>query len=115
MIHENNAKNNILDYELFGGSIFSLNYSKSRGMNIGIELGFMYQIQNKSIGYNSLFTKNYTTNEQVVVDGMEMISPSFTYKYFLLPIKSKIQFRTTYSLIKSSVIVNDKLIRKIYK
>ncbi len=108
------TKNNILNYELFGGSIFSLNYSKSRGMNNGIELRFMYQIQNKSIGYNSLFTKNYTTNEQVVVDGMEMISPSFTYKYFLLPIKSKIQFRTTYSLIKSSVIVNDKLIRNSF-
>ena len=108
------TKNNILNYELFGGSIFSLNYSKSSGMNNGIELRFMYQIQNKSIGYNSLFTKNYTTNEQVVVDGMEMISPSFTYKYFLLPIKSKIQFRTTYSLIKSSVIVNDKLIRNSF-
>ena len=108
------TKNNILNYELFGGSIFSLNYSQSRGMNNGIELRFMYQIQNKSIGYNSLFTKNYTTNEQVVVDGMEMISPSFTYKYFLLPIKSKIQFRTTYSLIKSSVIVNDKLIRNSF-
>ena len=108
------TKNNILNYELFGGSIFSLNYSQSRGMNNGIELRFMYQIQNKSIGYNSLFTKSYTTNEQVVVDGMEMISPSFTYKYFLLPIKSKIQFRTTYSLIKSSVIVNDKLIRNSF-
>ena len=108
------TKNNILNYELFGGSIFSLNYRKSSGINSGIELGFMYQIQNKSIGYNSLFTKNYTTNEQVVVDGMEMISPSFTYKYFLLPIKSKIQFRTTYSLIKSSVIVNDKLIRNSF-
>lgn len=108
------TKNNILNYELFGGSVFSLNYSKSSGMNNGIELGFMYQIQNKSIGYNSLFTKNYTTNEQVVVDGMEMISPSFKYKYFLLPIKSKIQFRTTYSLIKSSVIVNDKLIRNSF-
>ena len=108
------TKNNILNYELFGGSIFSLNYSKSSGMNNGIELRFMYQIQNKSIGYNSLFTKSYTTNEQVVVDGMEMISPSFKYKYFLLPIKSKIQFRTTYSLIKSSVIVNDKLIRNSF-
>lgn len=108
------TKNNILNYELFGGSVFSLNYSKSSGMNNGIELRFMYQIQNKSIGYNSLFTKSYTTNEQVVVDGMEMISPSFKYKYFLLPIKSKIQFRTTYSLIKSSVIVNDKLIRNSF-
>lgn len=105
------SRNNLFNYEVFGGSSFNLNYSKSKGMNTGYEIGFMYQIQDKSIGYNSVFNQNFSVNEQTIVDGIEIINPTFMYKYFILPIKSKIQFNSNYSIIKSTSIANDNLIR----
>ncbi|MDM1549463.1 hypothetical protein HX096_16545 [Empedobacter falsenii] len=109
------STNNILEYNIFGGSLFNVNYTKSKGMNNGFELGLMYQIQNKSIGYNSTFNSNYTVNEQVIVDGIEIINPSFTYKYFIYPIKTKIQFNSNYSIIKSTSIANENLIHNQFK
>ncbi|MFV0229115.1 carboxypeptidase-like regulatory domain-containing protein [Empedobacter falsenii] len=105
------SKNNILEYNIFGGSLFNVNYSKSKGMNNGFEFSLMYQIQNKTIGYNSTFNSNYSVNEQIIVDGIEIINPSFMYKYFIYPIKTKIQFNSNYSIIKSTSIANENLIR----
>lgn len=105
------STNNILNYTIFGGSLFNFNYSKSKGMNNEFVVGLIYQIQNEAIGYNSIFNPNYTVNEQIIVDGMEMINPSLTYKYFIYPIKTKLQLNTNYSIIKSNSIANENLIR----
>ena len=114
MIYKGNrqfAKSLLTTYELFGGSQFNLNYTRSRGVNNGIEINLVYQYQNKSVGYNSIYQPNFTINNNVIIQGSEMWTPSISYKYFWIPIKSKIQINTSYTSVKSSSIVNENAIR----
>ncbi|MBS7332150.1 MAG: TonB-dependent receptor [Weeksellaceae bacterium] len=114
MIYRGNrqfSKSNLTAYQLFGGSQFNLNYSRSRGLNNEINLSLTYQFQDKNVGYNSIFQPNFSINNNIIVEGAEMWMPSVSYKYFWIPIKSKIQINTSYTSLKNSSIVNEKSIR----
>ncbi|RLZ12801.1 peptidase associated/transthyretin-like domain-containing protein [Faecalibacter macacae] len=114
MIYKGNrqfAKSNLSTYQLFGGSQVNLNYSRSKSLNNGIDFNLIYQIQDKNVGYNSIFQPNFSINNNVLVEGSEMWMPSVSYKYFWIPIKSKIQINTSYTSVKSSSIVNENSIR----
>ena len=108
------SKSNLSNYEIFGGSIFQFQFSKLNGLNKGFEIGFMYQNQNESVGYNSIYDPNFAINEVIIVKGIEVIKPSVMYKRFINAIKSKIQFNGDYTVFKSQTIANQNYINNFF-